>query len=64
MKKIIALAAIACLFAACHAGTGKGSEPDSSAPSSSPDKTAVADDSAKAQSDSLVNAAPDTLKAK
>ena len=56
MKKILMMAATAALLAACQSGSGSQAKTDSGA--------AAKVDSARTQSDSLVNNAPDTLKAK
>ena len=65
MKKIFITLLVAGAFAACHSGIKGGSSgADSSAPSEATDKTAMASDSAKQSSDSMVTTAPDTVRAK
>jgi hypothetical protein len=66
MKKLLFSFLLAGALVSCHSN-GKSIDTDkidSSASTEATDKTAVAADSAKRTSDSLVNASPDTLKAK
>lgn len=68
MKKLllILIGATAITLTSCN-GKGKTMDTnkiDSSAPSEATDNTKMANDSATRSSDSLVNAAPDTVKAK
>lgn len=59
MKKILAAMLLAGSLAACQGGKGN----DNGA-STVPDSVKAAKDSAKLRSDSMINAASDTLKAK
>jgi hypothetical protein len=61
MKKLFAMILIAGVFAACNGGSKSGNT-DSTASSS--DSSSVSKDTSAMKSDSMVNNAPDTVKAK
>lgn len=69
MKKVFAIMAIAGAFAACNSEGTKTGETDSTqttlpTTTQAVDSVAAKADSANAKTDSLINKAPDTLKAR
>jgi hypothetical protein len=64
MKKLFAMMIIAGAFAACNGGSKSGSTDSTSGSSTSTDTSSMSKDTSKMKSDSMVNNAPDTVKAK
>ena len=64
MKKLFAMMLIAGVFAACNSGSKSGNGDSTTATSSSTDTTAMKDTTSSMKSDSMVQHAQDTLKAR